>query len=151
MVRADMKQYTDRPSISHPGNPSSSHIPRNSTLSSSFRNSSHPLPDNPRMGCCIFCGDRSKSQPSQACTAECYAIVSPCHLSRQEPSSPRTSRSGKRYCYAWNGPSAVTRPLAAGANISAPSAAPAHTTPNSARWSPDLLIVNTPFIPDEAQ
>jgi hypothetical protein len=105
MVRADMRQYTDRPSISHPGNPSSSHTPRNPTPSSSFRNSSHPLPDNPRMGRCIFCGDRSKSHPSRACTAECYANGSPCHLSRQDPSSPRTSRSGKRYCYAWNGPS----------------------------------------------
>jgi hypothetical protein len=46
-------------------------------------------------------------------------------------------------------PPLVTRTLAIGGNTFAPSVAPAQTTPSSARWSLDLLIVNTPFVPDE--
>jgi hypothetical protein len=44
---------------------------------------------------------------------------------------------------------AVISTRAAGANTSARCAVPPYTTPNSATPSLDLLIINTPFIPDE--
>lgn len=97
LVQSDLRQFSDRP----PGN-QTSNTPRNPSSSSSFRNLRHPLPDNPRRGRCIFCGDRSKEHSSHACTAACYANGSPCHLSKQGATGPRTSKSGKRYCYAWN-------------------------------------------------
>jgi Reverse transcriptase-like len=46
-------------------------------------------------------------------------------------------------------PLAVTRALAAKANTSVPYVAPLRTTPKGVKSSPDLLIINTPFIPDE--
>jgi hypothetical protein len=104
MVHADLKQYTDRFSTSNIPNPPS-HVPRNTALPSPFRSQQHPLPDNPKVGRCIFCGDRSKSHPLKLCMANFYANSSPCHLARQEPTGHRASRSGKRYCFSWNGPS----------------------------------------------
>lgn len=98
LVQADLKQ--DRSSASHPSNPSP-FIPRTPSQPS-FRNQSFSLPENPKMGRCIFCGDRSKLHPSRLCTATCYANGSPCHLTRQEPTGTRVSKSGKRYCFAWN-------------------------------------------------
>ena len=99
MVQSDLKQISDR----LPGGHSSSHTPRIPNPPPSFRNH-QSLPDNPRVGRCIFCGDRSKDHPPRLCTASCYANGSPCHLARQGPSGRRTSKSGKRYCYSWNGP-----------------------------------------------
>jgi hypothetical protein len=104
LVQTDMKQHPER--FYPPANPVNppSYTPRNPSQASSFRNLQHPLPENPKSGRCIFCGDRSKTHTSRNCTAACYANGSPCHLARQEPSGARTSSSGRRYCYAWNGP-----------------------------------------------
>jgi hypothetical protein len=43
----------------------------------------------------------------------------------------------------------VTRTRVAEASTYAPSVAPSFTTPSNATWLRDLLIINTPFIPDE--
>jgi hypothetical protein len=51
MIQADLKQHPDRFITPHPVNPSFN-SPRNN---SSFRNPQHPLPDNPKLGRCIFC------------------------------------------------------------------------------------------------
>jgi hypothetical protein len=108
MVQADLvKQLPTQISGS-----TSSHTTRNPnhpTQPPSFRSQQHPLPDNPKLGRCIFCGDRSKSHTPRTCTANCYANGSPCHLYRHEPNGPRVSKSGKRYCFAWNGPSGCTQ------------------------------------------
>ena len=104
LIQLDLKQQTDRFPLSHSAN-LPSYTPRNPPNTSSFQNLQHSLPENPRSGRCIFCGDRSKTHTSHGCTAACYANGSPCHLSRQEPSRVRISSSGKQYCYAWNGPS----------------------------------------------
>ena len=105
IIQLDLKQHPERFTPSNSFNPPS-YTPRNpSTTTSSFRNPQHSLPENPRSGRCIFCGDRSRTHTSRSCTAACYANGSPCHLARQEPTGIRTSSSGKRYCYAWNGPS----------------------------------------------
>ena len=105
MVQADLKHNTDRVSGHNSANPS--YPSRNPSQSSSFRTypgMQHPLPDNPKSGRCIFCGDRSKEHTSRTCTANCYSNGSPCHLYKQEPNGPRISKSGKCYCYSWNGP-----------------------------------------------
>jgi hypothetical protein len=99
MIQADLKQHSDRFVTPHPVN-TSFNAPRNTP---SFRNPQHSLSDNSKLGRCIFCGDRSKTHSSHACTASCYANGSPCHLSRQEPSGTRVSKSGKRFCFSWNG------------------------------------------------
>jgi hypothetical protein len=104
IVRTDIRQLPEHTPTPLPSNPPS-YTPRNPSQSSSFRNLQHPLPENPRPCRCIFCGDRSRSHTSRNCNATCYANGSPCHLFRQEPSGNRASTSGKRYCYAWNGPS----------------------------------------------
>jgi hypothetical protein len=101
MVQADLKHHSDRSPATNSINPSFSH--RTPSQPSSFRTQQHILPDNPKIGRCIFCGDRSKLHPSRLCTAASYANGSPCHLTRQEPSGIRVSKSGKRYCFAWNG------------------------------------------------
>jgi hypothetical protein len=99
MIQADLKLHPDRFVAPHSSNP-----PLNTSRnSSSFRTPHHSLPDNPKLGRCIFCGDRSKTHPSHACTASCYANGSPCYLSRQEPTGTRVSKSGKRFCFSWNG------------------------------------------------
>lgn len=98
MVQSDLKQQSTR------GNQSNT---RNSTNNTSFRN--YPSSDNSKTGRCIFCGERpvpgTKSHLSRNCTTSCYANGTPTHLYRVEPSGTRQSKSGKRYCYAWNGPS----------------------------------------------
>ena len=105
LIQADLKQQTERLSLHYPTNPPS-YTPRNHTQQP-FRPppTQHLLPDNPKIGRCIFCGDRSKSHPPRSCVATCFSNGTPCHLTRQEPSGARTSKTGKRYCYAWNGPS----------------------------------------------
>jgi hypothetical protein len=105
MVQADLKQHPDRFVSSHPLNP----LPNNSRNNTSFRNPQATPSDNPKLGRCIFCGDRSKSHPSHICTASCYANGLPCHLVRQEPTGTRVCKSGKRYCFAWNGLSGCDR------------------------------------------
>jgi hypothetical protein len=105
MVQADLKHNADRAPF--PNSVTSSYPTRNPVQSSSFRtqsNAHHALPDNPKVGCCIFCGDRSKTHTPRTCTANCYPNGTPCHLCKQEPNGSRVSKSGRRYCYAWNGP-----------------------------------------------
>jgi hypothetical protein len=99
MIQADLKQHPDRFTTPHLTNPHPN-TPRNNT---SFRNPQHSLPDNPKLGRCIFCGDRSKTHPSHACMASRYSNGSPCYLSRQEPTGTRVNKSGKRFCFSWNG------------------------------------------------
>lgn len=103
IVQADLKQRGDRATSSQTTNPPP-YVPRNPSSGSSFRNQL-PSSDNPKTGRCIFCGDRSKTHLSRNCLSSCCTDGSPCHLSRQEPSGARISRSGQRYCYSWNGPS----------------------------------------------
>lgn len=102
-LHSDSRRYThpERPSLAISSVPPP-YSSRNPSHSSTFR-THHPLPDNPRAGRCIFCGDRSKSHSSRSCTAACYANGTPCHLSRHEHSGTRLSKTGKRYCYTWNG------------------------------------------------
>lgn len=102
LVQSDLRSYSDRTSSTVP---SGTQNFRNASQGSSFRNQQSSLPDNSKTGRCIFCGDWSKAHLSRNCTAACYANGSPCHLSRHEPSGVRQSKSGKRYCYSWNGPS----------------------------------------------
>ena len=102
LVQADLKQHLDRTQPFHP-NASAPFIPR--APSTSFRNNNQSLSDSLKPCRCIFCGDRSRSHQSRNCQATCYANGAPCLLSRQGSSGPRLSRSGKRFCYAWNGPS----------------------------------------------
>ena len=97
IVRSDLKQQSSRPS-----NHSNS---RNQNQGSSFRNQQQSSSDNPKTGRCFFCGDRTKQHLSRNCTAVCNTSGAPCHLYRSEPSGTRQSKSGKRYCFAWNGPS----------------------------------------------
>ena len=69
---------------------------------SSFRNC-QPSTETSKTGRCIFCGNRTKDHLSQNCFASCNTSGVPCHLFRVEPSGIRQSKSGKRYCYSWNG------------------------------------------------
>ena len=101
-VQNDIRQITERFSSNNSPNPPS-YTPRNQFQPPSFRNQQVTLSDNPRMGRCIFCGDHSRSHPSNACIASCYSNGVPCHLTKQEPNGTRVNRSGKRYCFAWNG------------------------------------------------
>ena len=71
----------------------------------SFRDRQSSSADPTKTGRCIFGGDRTKKHLSHNCTSECNTNGSPCHLHRIEPSGIRQSKSGKRYCYSWNGPS----------------------------------------------
>ena len=112
LVQSDLRQYTSHITTS---TPYSSPIPREPAAAPrlpsrgnySFRIHQHNThyPDNPKTGRCIFCGDRSKIHMSRNCPASCNINGTPCHLLRQEPSGTRTHKSGKRYCYSWNGPS----------------------------------------------
>ena len=83
--------------------PSDKQKSRNSNQGSSFRDH-NSQPDPVKTSRCIFCSDRTKSHIPRNCPA-CYSNGVPCHLHRVEPSGTRQSRSGKRYCYSWNGPS----------------------------------------------
>ena len=105
-VRNDLKHHPER-FFPHPSPNPPTYTPSNQPPP--FRNQQFTLPDNPKAGRCIFCGDRSKSHPSNACIASCYSNGTPCHLIRQEPNGARVGRSGKRYCFAWNGPSGCTQ------------------------------------------
>jgi hypothetical protein len=100
MVQSEMKHQPDR-------HPSSQHhnTPRNPSQGSSFRNHQQHSSDSSKTGRCIFCGDRSKTHIPRNCKATCYANNTPCHMYREEPYGNRQTRDGKRYCYAWNGPS----------------------------------------------
>jgi hypothetical protein len=69
---------------------------------SSFRDH-QTAPDPTKTGRCIFCGDRSKLHLSRNCTALCLTNGTPCYLCKID--GKRQTRSGKRLCYAWNGPS----------------------------------------------
>ena len=77
---------------------------RNSNQGPSFRNN-NPPPHGSKTGRCIFCGDRTKSHLSRNCACTTNTSGAPCFLYKVNPSEPRQSRSGKRYCFAWNGPS----------------------------------------------
>ena len=100
MLQADLKHHPDRFSLPNTTNPLSHTVtPRNQTQPQSFRNHPHTLPDNPKIGRCFFCGDRSRTHPLRFCTASCYSNGYPCLLARQEPSGNRVSRTGKRYCF----------------------------------------------------
>jgi hypothetical protein len=104
MVQSDLKQHPDRYPTSHQANPPS-YTSRNPSQNFSFRNQHQSSSDNSKTGRCIFCGDYSKTHMSRNCGVSCYANGSPCHLSKQGSSGIRQSSTGKRYCYAWNGPS----------------------------------------------
>jgi hypothetical protein len=103
MVQADLKQHPDRFVHNSPTHPPS-YTPRNHFRPPPFQNQQQSLPNNPKLGRCIFCGDRSRLHPSSACDATCYANGTPCHLTKHGPTGTRTSTTGKRYCFAWNGP-----------------------------------------------
>ena len=95
IVQADMK--------THPSTraPSSS---RNANNSHSFRPQRHHQHFDPSKPCrCIFCGDRTRSHASRYCVATTNTNGSPCHLLKQGPSGSRLAKSGKPYCFAWNG------------------------------------------------
>ena len=78
---------------------------RNPNRNSSFRGQPHRFPqsDNQKCGRCIFCGDTSRSHSSRFCSATTLTNGSPCHLLKHGPSNARQCKSGKAYCYAWNG------------------------------------------------
>ena len=83
---------------------------RNPNKGSSFRNQQpSSQTDTSKTGRCIFCGDFSKTHLSRNCSSSSNINGTPCHLSRHEPTNSRHSQSGKRYCYAWNGPSGCDR------------------------------------------
>ena len=105
LVHADLRQQADR-AHSQSNNPPA-YSSRNVSQAFSFRGQTSTSDD--RMGRCIFCSSRSRDHPGKNCMASCYADGSPCHLLRQEPSGTRVSKSGKRYCYSWNGTSGCTQ------------------------------------------
>jgi hypothetical protein len=96
IVRSDLKHQTNRTS-------SDKHKPRNPGNKSSFRDHRQSSSESQKTGRCLFCGDRTKDHLSRNCTATCFSNGVPCHLHRIEPSGTHQSKSGKRYCYAWNG------------------------------------------------
>ena len=76
-VRYDLKHHPDRFFPQTPPNPQTPLNPPSYTSSNQFqpppfRSQQFTLPNNPRTGRCIFCGDRSKSHPSNACIASSY-------------------------------------------------------------------------------
>lgn len=93
IVRADLKHQSGRVT-------SDKNRTRNR---SSFRDARQPSSESTKTGRCIFCGDRTKDHLPRNCTATCYTNGVPCYLHRVEPYGNRQSKSGKRYCYAWNG------------------------------------------------
>ena len=99
LVQSDLKQHS-RPNQN----------PRNASNSgSSFRGQQSSQTNTPKSGKCIFCGEKHKDLLPRNCTATCYANGTPCHLYRVEPAGTRQGKSGKRYCYSWNGPSGCDR------------------------------------------
>jgi hypothetical protein len=108
MVQSGLKQNPERYLPSHQNNPPS-YTPRNTSQNipqnTSFRNQHQSSSDGSKTGRCIFCGDCSKTHLSRNCGASCYANGSPCHMHKNEASGNRQSPTGRRYCFAWNGPS----------------------------------------------
>jgi hypothetical protein len=100
MVQSNLNQSVGRTSSTQ-GDSNNSRTPNQG---SSFRSRQPSTSDNPKIGRCIFCGNRTKDHLPRNCTAACNTSGVPCHLHRVEPSGIRQSKSGKRYCYAWNGP-----------------------------------------------
>ena len=71
---------------------------------SSFRGHSRfPQSDIQKLGRCIFCGDTSRSHASRNCFATTLVNGSPCYLLKTGPSNIRQCKSGKSYCFSWNG------------------------------------------------
>jgi hypothetical protein len=123
------------------GSPYPSKDPPRSSNRSSFRpNSNRPE----KTGRCFLCGDHSGEHTSRNCSASCNTSGSPCHLFRQGPTGRRQCKSGKSYCFAWNG--VASRIPALKENTGVLSAVPSLTMHSAAHPSPDLLIVNTPSI-----
>ena len=104
IVQSDLKHLTNRT----PAN-NDKQNPRTPSQNTSFRGQNPSPTDSPKTGRCIFCGDRSKTHLSRNCVASCNTNGIPCHLHRAEPSGTRQSKSGKRYCFAWNGPSSCDK------------------------------------------
>jgi hypothetical protein len=124
MVQSDLRHHPDRHSSQHAN--TSSFTPRNFSQNTSFRNQ-QPSSDNSKTGRCIFCGDHSKNHISRNCGVSCYANGSPCHLSKHGTSGGRQSSSGKRYCFAWNGPSGCNQvPCTRGEHWCTLCGSPAH-------------------------
>lgn len=98
LVQSDLKQNT--------GQAFSSQQPSNQPRGSkSFRGQSRnsSFPDSNKSGRCIFCGDLSKDHMSRNCPNTSNTSGNPCFLSKHGPSGTRRCKSGKSYCYAWNG------------------------------------------------
>ena len=95
IVQADMKTHLNtRPSSTT----------RNTGNNHSFRTQRHHQHFDSSKPCrCIFCGDRTRSHASRYCVATTNTSGSPCHLLKQGPSGSRLAKSGKTYCFAWNG------------------------------------------------
>jgi hypothetical protein len=106
MVQSDLKQHPARTSSAPADTPQN---PRATGQGSSFRGQQASSADTSKTGRCIFCGSRTKDHLSRNCPASCNTNGVPCHLHRTEPSGTRQSKSGKRYCFAWNGPSGCDR------------------------------------------
>ena len=108
LVQADLKHQSDRYASNNSSNPPA-YTSRN-FQPPHFRNQQYTLPENPsKIGRCIFCGDRSKSHPSHSCGSNSYSNGSPCLLVKQESTGARASKTGKRYCFSWNGPLGCTQ------------------------------------------
>jgi hypothetical protein len=99
LVQADIKQQLSRLTLEK-------HKPRNPNHNQPFRDHRNPS-ESSKTGRCIFCGDRSKSHLSRNCSASSNINGTPCHFFRVEATgghgATRQNRSGKRYCFAWNG------------------------------------------------
>ena len=99
IVQADLKSHS-----------SFSHTPRepyrNHNRAPSFRLNNQQLEKISR---CFICGDRSKDHTSRNCSATVNTSGLPCHLLKNSPSGKRQSKSGKPYCFAWNGISGCTQ------------------------------------------
>ena len=110
MVQSDLKRLS---SSSHNHTPQiiTHSTVQNTTHNPSFWNHIQTSLEDSKTGCCIFCGDRTKSHLSRNCPATSYANGSPCFLQKQEPSGIRQGSSGQRYYFAWNGPSGCTLPI----------------------------------------
>ena len=148
MVQNDIRQITEHFSSNNSPNPPS-YTPRNQFQPPSFRNQQITLSDNPRTGRCIFCGDRSRSHPSNACIALCYSKVSHAILQNKNPMARGPTGRGNDIVSLGTAHLVALKPLVAKETMRVPFAAPQDTTLKSAVPPPNILTVNTPFIPDE--
>ena len=108
MIQADLKQHLDHFSSNNSFNPPA-YTSQNQFQSLTFQNQQCTLQENLIIGQCIFCSDHSKSHPSHTCSSNSYSNGSPCLLTKQDSTSARASRTGKHYCFAWNGPVGCTQ------------------------------------------